>query len=234
MDKIQKTLIKLGRRDLAQEYFEKISGKVDDEKQARSLGISLDQLNTLKKFKHDQFLTLKNPMDGEKKIRFERFDGKEHVSYSIKSIGRKGRPGRASSSIKVKEFFDMIKPRIIKYEDPDKFIDAEPTKKDITDAAKVGSPKTEYYQGGFPSTTDIVYDRNKDEKKAKKLLNRIKSREMIIRMTKAIKSIFGDLRYSGPYDMFIEKAKKLGCTDEEIKSIENYNKKTDMKINYKF
>lgn len=236
MDKIQKVLIKAGRKDLAQDYYLKIAGKVDDEKIAKKLHISLDQLNSLRKYKRDQSMTMKVPFDDKgKKIHFVYFTEKDGlIVYERPKLNERGRTvGRSSSSFDAKTFFDKVKAKIIKYEDSEVSINVDPTKADETKAAKIGSYKTEFYPGGFPSSSNITYT-HKDEKKAKALLNRMKSREMIIRMTKAVKSVFGDNSYSGPYRMFMEKAKSLGCTEDELKSIENYNKHIDLKHNFKF
>lgn len=70
MDKIQKILIKAGRKDLAQEYFKKIAGKYDEQK--RIIEKALKPIKVDKIEGNDQVLTVYlsgNPFLDKKKIK---------------------------------------------------------------------------------------------------------------------------------------------------------------------
>ena len=125
----------------------------------------------------------------------------------------------------------MANARLIKYEDKDANIEVSPTPKDVKKAIAIGSYDHSFAQGGFITSSRITYNRDKDEKKALSMLKRIKTRSDIMRMTKAVKSVFGTYSL---YPMFVARAKELGSTPAELESIENYSETVDTTQSYKW
>lgn len=146
------------------------------------------------------------------------------VSYSI---------GPMSSSMSGEEFFKKTKIKILEAETiEDDFSDLVPKKGEISKIQRLGEYKTEYYQGGFPSHSDLVFNcTEKQTRKTESLAKRLKTRKQIIPILKAIKSIFGTNSYSSPFYLVMEKAKQLGITEKEINSIESYTENNQVHHN---
>lgn len=146
---------------------------------------------------------------------------------TIRSISYEVGPMHASMS--VDDFFTKTKIKVLEFEGPDdNFSDLEPKKADIVKATNLGKMETEYYPGGFPSRSYLVYGRN--TRKVDSAVKRIRTRKHAIVMAKAIKSVFGTSDYSSPFKMFMEHAQKMCVTETEFKSIMDYD--ADNRINH--
>jgi len=130
-----------------------------------------------------------------------------------------------------KRFFEKYNPKLIKWEDPNIDIDVDPSQKIIDKLKSIGQFNTEFYQGGFPSSTKIefsIYD-DKCRNRFKTILKQTKTREQLIQIGKAI---YGMRFHNELKNLFFKRAEELKLTNKEINSIKEFRTSIETVTNY--
>ena len=204
----------------------------NDTKAAKKAGITLDQLATLRSLKRDQTVGLKTPEEIDVIKRGGGWTTKSVKSIQIMGLDEKDlsvdfryKGSGAGRSFTAKEMFNLTKLKVLKYEDPDKNIDVVPTAKDLKSMVKIADMEYGYSPGGFPTSARYVINPKKAEQRA----NKIKTRDEIIRIGKAVVGTFGAYKA----EPFIQRAHKIGASAHEIASIEDYKPRYELDTGFK-
>lgn len=120
----------------------------------------------------------------------------------------------------------------------------KPTKAEINRIFGIAHMDNGYAQGGFLTSSKYIYSDREDNKKSEKVLNTMtlftmsgrkayespkpklnpdRIKEKAVKLTMAVKAIFGTNYYSSPYSKFFEQCEKIGCSHEQLNMIEEYS-----------
>jgi len=167
---------------------------------------------------------LAKPMRDVDKVKVVRIDDWNGVSVDYEfSTTMNGRRGRAESSLGWKEFLEYVpKKFMISYEDPTVEVETEPTKKAMKMAKGYGTWDTEFAPGGFPTKSELVFDKNKTQR-LEKIVDKMMIKREVIELAMAFAGLYG--MWSTGTTILMNKCRELDCTKNELASIEAYNNK---------
>lgn len=190
---------------------------------AKSMNITLDQLFTLRTLKDNTPITFKTKYKVKDRKTKKITESNKGMFWHFSELFNKGyvgvrMPDGGGTSMKAKEFFNKTSVRTLKYEGPTTDLSTvEPTEADLNKIKKFGKYSYEYTPGGYPSSALYKFD-NLLRDKLDKAVDAIKTREIVIRMSKAYIQVYAQFNV-----VFERKCMELGCTEIELETLRNYS-----------